>query len=80
MGYRKPQINNVNMTFRTYLPLQILLEPEIAPSLKSQISSIEQPQSVNKIDTDEIAIGTNCKNGGCTFSYQGKFENVLNLQ
>uniref|UniRef100_A0AAR5Q5P6 Cysteine and histidine-rich domain-containing protein n=1 Tax=Dendroctonus ponderosae TaxID=77166 RepID=A0AAR5Q5P6_DENPD len=49
----------------------ILIEPEIAPSLKSQISSIEQLQSVKKIDSDEISIGTNCKNGGCTFSYQG---------
>lgn len=47
------------------------MEPEIAPSLKNQIDSIEQRKG-NKINSNEIAIGTNCKNGGCTLSYQGK--------
>ncbi|CAG9765313.1 unnamed protein product [Ceutorhynchus assimilis] len=52
-----------------------LMQPEIAPGLKSQIDSIENPQKDNKINSDEIAVGTNCKNGGCTISYQDPSSN-----
>ena len=49
------------------------MTPEISPSLKQQLDIIEQPPQELKEKNDEIAIGTNCKNGGCTASFEGKF-------
>lgn len=48
-----------------------MVKPEIAPSLLSQIDSIEKPQQNQSVESTEIALGTNCKNGGCTTLYQG---------
>ncbi|XP_050308364.1 cysteine and histidine-rich domain-containing protein morgana [Anthonomus grandis grandis] len=52
-----------------------VMVPEIAPSLKSQIDKIEKPFKANELNSDEIAIGTSCKNGGCTASYEGPTSN-----
>ncbi|XP_045482823.1 cysteine and histidine-rich domain-containing protein morgana [Harmonia axyridis] len=46
-----------------------LMKPEIAPSLKQQI--FNKKTEKEKTDTNEIPIGTNCKNGGCKVTYQG---------
>lgn len=48
-----------------------LIEPQIAESLKSQLNIIEQTQNEDKTDNNQIAVGTNCKNGGCQVSFQG---------
>ncbi|XP_030758109.1 cysteine and histidine-rich domain-containing protein [Sitophilus oryzae] len=45
------------------------ITPEIAPSLQQQLEKIEQVSDVSAKKDTEIAIGTNCKNGGCTVSY-----------
>ena len=46
------------------------MRPEIATSLKQQVFSIAT-ETVSEKSSDEIAIGTTCKNGGCSVSYEG---------
>ncbi|KAF7273806.1 hypothetical protein GWI33_013498 [Rhynchophorus ferrugineus] len=52
-----------------------ILTPNIAPSLQQQLNNIEQPPKDIVSNRNEIAIGTNCKNGGCTQCYQGPESN-----
>lgn len=50
------------------------LTPEIAPSLKQQISSSETDkniQNTNNADSKIVEIGTMCKNGACNVAYSG---------
>ncbi|KAL1509503.1 hypothetical protein ABEB36_004222 [Hypothenemus hampei] len=51
-------------------PLEII-KPEIAPSLASQIENLEHSIGHVQIKSDEIVVGTSCKNNGCQVSYQG---------
>lgn len=52
--------------------LQVILTPEIAPSLKEQIkeTNTEPEQKTKEKDSNEIVIGTLCKRG-CNTSYIG---------
>lgn len=49
------------------------MEPEIAASLKQQIAQNTGSTKITPVvsNSDEIAIGTICKNGGCNTSYEG---------
>ncbi|XP_019867606.2 cysteine and histidine-rich domain-containing protein morgana [Aethina tumida] len=49
----------------------IVLKPEIAPSLKQQLDSSGSDVKVTANDSNEITIGTVCKNGGCGKEYSG---------
>lgn len=55
----------------------ITMKPEISATLKQQVqANITNETIVNPIsDTGDIAIGTACKNNGCTVSYQGSETN-----
>lgn len=48
------------------------MKPELAPSLKQQVFNKKVDDSV---DSNEIAIGTPCKNGGCQITFQGSQSN-----
>ncbi|KAK9884774.1 hypothetical protein WA026_009004 [Henosepilachna vigintioctopunctata] len=47
----------------------ISMKPEIAPSLKQQVNNRQIPLETS--NSNEIEIGTTCKNGGCKAIYQG---------
>ncbi|KAL3280197.1 hypothetical protein HHI36_017697 [Cryptolaemus montrouzieri] len=69
------EIIEVKPIVPTYLPRppfetpMVVMKPDIAPSLKQQVK--QKHNSVEKSDTNEIAIGTACKNKGCKITYQG---------
>lgn len=46
------------------------MTPEIAPSLKQQITKQQDRQEITQ-NPNEITVGTICKNGGCKISYEG---------
>lgn len=46
-----------------------IIKPEIAPSVKRDFHTPTKNDS--NINSTEIAIGTACKNGGCTTTYEG---------
>lgn len=48
----------------------VTLKPEIASSLKQQISNVQNVVD-NIVDSSVINIGTKCKNGGCNVFYEG---------
>ncbi|VEN56245.1 unnamed protein product [Callosobruchus maculatus] len=49
----------------------VIMKPNIAPSLMQQLSAPQQEEKKEALESDEIQIGTNCKNGGCQVTYQG---------
>lgn len=53
------------------------MQPEIASSLKQV--TIER-KTDNLIASDEVTIGTNCKNGGCSQVYDGPQNNEMNCR
>ncbi|KAJ8919102.1 hypothetical protein NQ315_012087 [Exocentrus adspersus] len=48
----------------------VTMKPEIAPSLNQMINANEMKE-VQEKGSDEIVIGTSCKNGGCKETYSG---------
>lgn len=50
------------------------MKPEIAPSLQ-QIVLEENIINPTTLSSDEITIGTSCKNGGCSSTYEGPMSN-----
>nr|CAI5836653.1 unnamed protein product [Callosobruchus analis] len=50
----------------------VTMKPIIAPSLMQQLNTTPQQEGKKEAqESDEIQIGTNCKNGGCQVTYQG---------
>lgn len=49
------------------------MTPELAPSLKQQkeITPRAVTDNVKQEDNNVVSVGTSCKNGGCTKSYEG---------
>ncbi|XP_060523809.1 cysteine and histidine-rich domain-containing protein morgana [Cylas formicarius] len=52
-----------------------IINPEIAPSLKQQISPIELSCNKETTNDNDIPIGTPCSHGACQASYQGPDSN-----
>ncbi|XP_022913178.2 cysteine and histidine-rich domain-containing protein morgana [Onthophagus taurus] len=50
----------------------VLMKPLVAPTLRKQFEEVFVEKKEN---SDEIVIGTSCKNGGCTSTYQGPISN-----
>ncbi|EEZ98197.1 cysteine and histidine-rich domain-containing protein morgana [Tribolium castaneum] len=51
-----------------------VMQPEIAPSAQQQVLNISNANTAQ--NSNEIAIGTTCKNGGCGQTYQGPETNA----
>lgn len=51
----------------------VTMTPELAPSLKQQkeITPRAVTDNVKQEDNNVVSVGTSCKNGGCTKSYEG---------
>lgn len=57
---------------------QITMKPEIAPSLKQIINTGESNLvKQEQIKSNEITIGTSCKNGGCKETFNGPESNEV---
>lgn len=52
---------------------KVTMKPEISSSLQQVV--IEKTPTQGNIDSDEIAIGTICKNGGCGITFEGSETN-----
>ncbi|CAH1987695.1 unnamed protein product [Acanthoscelides obtectus] len=50
----------------------VIMKPNIAQSLMQQLNTAPQQQEKKEVpESDEVQIGTTCKNGGCQVTYQG---------
>lgn len=62
--------NNIQHLKKYYIDFKVTIKPEIAPSLQHIVveEKVVDPEIPG---SDEVSIGTTCKNGGCSKTYEG---------